>query len=235
VSNMKNEEQNSLEGGENVQQVLHDILAIRRSINSFEKNKNSQISETSFQANKYLQITTLIMGAVMIAIEIFGSGILSETLLTKNANQFWRIYGVVAIGIVLTLCMTILYFVIRRAAQTAQDDLQTYIKRNFTYLQNLSQVSDLFVKFVVISALIWGQKPEWIAPFLFLFTGDYLLQGRFFTLRIRISQVLAVISFVLAACAFAFAVPQVLWPLFWFVTVNILSLKHLLKLKRIED
>jgi len=222
-------------GGENVQQVLHDILAIRRSINSFEKNKSTQISETSFHANKYLQMTTLLLGALMIAIEVFGHNLITSSLIAQSSDRFWRLYGVVAIGLVLALCVTILYFVVRKAAQSAQDDMQTYIKRNFTYLNNLSQGSDLLVKFMLISAFIWGQKPEWIAPFLFLCTGDYLFQGRFFTLKLRVSQVLAVLSLVFAVGSFALGRPEVLWPLVWFFAVNVVSLRHLLRLKRIED
>ena len=38
------------------------------------------------------------------------------------------------------MCLAIMYFVISRAANRTQDDLESYIKRNFVYLQNLSHI-----------------------------------------------------------------------------------------------
>jgi len=60
--------------------------------------------------------------------------------------------------------------------------MNAYIVRNFIYIKNLSLISDLLMKFIALSLAILAGKPEWIAPLLAAFTGDYLLQNRFFTL-----------------------------------------------------
>lgn len=220
---------------ENVQQAMQDILAIRRSINSFSINKQNQITETSFKANQLLQTITLVLCGAMILIELVDKNLITRTLIEKNVDRDWRILGVASIGIFLALCVANMYFIVKRAAQSANDDLPGYIKRNFNYLQNLSHVSDLGVKFVVIAALIWGQKPEWVAPALYLFTGDYLLQGRFFTLSIRASQIWGMLAFSAAFIAFYLNWPQVIGALLFFAAVNLASLVHLRKLRRIDD
>jgi hypothetical protein len=48
------------------------------------------------------------------------------------------------------------------------------------------------MKFIALSLVLLAGKPEWIALLLTAFTGDYLLQNRFFTLPTKVSAALGI-------------------------------------------
>jgi hypothetical protein len=220
---------------ESVQIVMQDLLAIRRSINSFQKNKNGQMVESSYQANKILQITALILLVILIGIELGFSDPITRFLIEQNGNLAGRVWPVVGIGIFLIACIVNMYFVVRHSAHRSGENMEAYVKRNFIYLQNLNQCSDLGVKFAVIATIILTGHPNLVGPFLFLFTGDYLFQGRFFTLSIRSSQILGMLSLVGAAAQLCLDRVAVLWPMLWFLVVLLASLKYLKVIKRVDD
>lgn len=220
---------------DHVQEAMQDVLAIQKAIRSYRSNKDKQIPESTYQANKFIQTLSIFMALTMVLIEFSFDHIIANTMITKNSDFYYRVLGVICIGGFLALAVGILYFTVAKAAAKEQEDLGSYVRRNFTYLQNLSHVSDLFIKFCVVAALIFAQKPEWVAPFLFLFIGDYLLQGRFFTLKIKMTFLLAILCFIAGFGFFMFNQSQVLWPLLMFAFINWASLSHLRKLKRVQE
>lgn len=226
---------NKLSETGNVQDVVQDILSIRRSINAFQSSKEGKIGQSAYQAQLVLQGIALFFNVVMIAIEVFGNHWITRNLVSPQIGEHGNFLIALSIGAFLALCVSISYFTVSRAAKNVGDDLNNYIKRNFTYLKNLTHVSDLMVKFIVIGTLLHVGRANLIAPFLLIFTADYLLQGRFFSLPIRSSQILALFSFAGAGVMFILNIPEVLWPLIWFAVLTVLSIKRLQELKRVED
>lgn len=220
---------------EHVQSVMQDILAIRRSITSYQMTKDGQIGETTLRAKSALQVIGLVLLSGLISIEVFGNHLITRTMLANAHNRIAGIIIASTIGAFLALCLGIMYFVICKAAAKTQENLDSYIKRNFVYLQNLSHISDLAVKFTIIAALIIGGRPDWVAPFLLIFTADYLVQGRFFTLSLRLSQLLAMLTAAGAASMFYFGISEVLWPMLWYFFVTAVSVTQLYRMKRVED
>ncbi|HVK62409.1 MAG TPA: hypothetical protein VM432_12700 [Bdellovibrionales bacterium] len=219
---------------ENYQQAMQDIVAIRRSIQSYKKTKDGQIGESRFQANQKIHLMTFALCSLFAVIELFTGFGITRALIQESTASIPRALILLSIGVFLALCIATMYFVVNRAAESTQDDFQNYIKRNFVYLQNLSHLSDLSIKFVVVAALLFVNKPEWIAPFLFLFTADYLLQGRFFVLSIRSSMLCAIACAVAAAIMFYANNGQVLWPLIGFDILTAVSIRRLSTMKRVE-
>src|SRR5262249_20084845 len=152
---------------------------------------------------------------------------ITTTLLSSVHNRIANIMIVAAVGAFLAVCIAILYSVVSRAASKIEDELDNYIKRHFSYLQNLSHLSDLLVKFAVVASLIMGARPDWVAPFLLIFTADYLMQGRFFTLPLGTARALAVASLIGAGAMFYLENADVIWPLIWYFALTIWSVTHL--------
>lgn len=219
---------------ETLKAALEGIVAMRKDISSLNYNRRTQISETGFQVNSIIQSFTMALCGAQIATEILSNHIITRMLLEKNSSVDYRALGVACIAVTLLVCVATLYFLVWRASRATRDDLGLYIKRNFSYLQNLSTISDLFTKFVVIAMLIYFQHPELVAPFLFLFLADYLIQGRYFTLSVRIAMGLAMMNLLGACAQFALGNSQVLWPLISFGITNALSLHRLFSLERIR-
>jgi hypothetical protein len=105
--------------------------------------------------------------------------------------------------------------------------MQSYITRNFKYVKNLSLISDLLMKFITLSLLLLAGKAEWMAPVLMAFTGDYLLQGRFFTLPTQISAVLGIGCLASALTQFASSSHELLIPLGVFAFITSISMARL--------
>lgn len=115
---------------------------------------------------------------------------MTKTLMISNQPEAIKLYGIGFMGALLIGLLIPLYFVIWRAAKHNNEDVISYTARNFKYLKNLSFFSDLLMKFFGIALIVLADKPEWIAPLLIAYIGDYLLQQRFFTLPFKASAVL---------------------------------------------
>ena len=127
-------------------------------------------------------------------------------------------------AMMLLLLLSCLYFTVWRAARKEGEDFTGYAARNFRYLRNLSFLSDLLIKFVVLALLIMAPKPEWIGPMLLAFTADYLIQGRFFVLPPAISLPAALVCLGLAVYQFSLGSTVLILPLVVFIVCAIASL-----------
>jgi len=126
-----------------------------------------------------------------------------------------------ALLLLLVLCA---YFIVWRSARRADQPFHDYIARNFRYLRLLSFAGDLFVKFAVLSLVIWHGNPEWMIPLLVLFVGDYLIQGRFFQVPFPAALLLGLACFATAAGLFLSETDRFEWALGVFLAVDLVSI-----------
>jgi hypothetical protein len=131
------------------------------------------------------------------------------------------------------LLLAILYLSVFAAARKSGKDFNTYAAKNFSYLKNMSFVSDLLVKYVVITLLILAGQPEWVSPICTLFVGDYLVQGRFFTLPLRLSLTSGILCILGAGFQAYIGSPLLTWPALAALIASSASLWHLQKLQAI--
>ena len=74
--------------------------------------------------------------------------------------------------------------------------------------------------------------PEWIPPLLLAFTGDYLVQGRLFTLPTKSAVILGVICIGTGLYQFLTDLQTLLLPLIVFTAVAMISTGRLIRLHR---
>jgi len=211
-----------------IQKALSDIAVIRRALNQADQDQiDSRLVGVTLDANLLIQAVAFVTALSLFLIEFASGNAITQTLMTGGQLDEFRRFGIGMMGFILFGLLVTLYFVLWRAALHNGEDMGSYITRNFKYVKNLSLISDLLMKFITLALLLLAGKAEWVAPVLIAFTGDYLLQGRFFTLPTRTSVVLGIGCLALAIAQFASGSVALLVPLGVFALIAGLSTARL--------
>jgi len=216
-----------------VRKAIADVELIRRVLDQADhKTATTGLFGVTLTANIVLQSLALISAALLIAVELFSGGALTHLLMLGGQSPKLRLVGIGIIASILAGLVIVLYFVIWRAAQHSGEEFNSYIVRNFRYARLLSYLSDLMMKFGAIALVMLAGHPEWIAPLLLAFTGDYLVQGRLFTLPTRMAVILGAICIAASFCQFIAGIEQLLLPLIVFSVIACVSTGRLIRLRR---
>lgn len=216
-----------------LQKALSDLAQIRQAIErSRGKGQGALLSSVPVDFHLFLQGGALFSALLLLGIEFATKGLQTQTLLLSKYYPEIQVGGMSSIAVFLILVVTLSYVSVRAGARKAEEDTDGFIARNFFYLKNLSLVSDLFVKFCIFTMFVVAGKPEWIAILLILFTGDYALQGRLFTLPPVLSVICGQGAFVAAAACYFYGVTSLIAPLLVFSSVSALSVIRLLAIRR---
>ncbi len=211
-----------------IQKALTDIALIRRTLNQTDQDQiDARLTGITLDANLLLQAMAFALALALFLAEIVSDNSVMQTLMAAGQIDELRGFGIGIMGFILVGLLITLYFVLWRAALHNGENIQSYITRNFKYVKNLSLISDLLMKFITLSLLLLAGKAEWIAPVLMAFTGDYLLQGRFFTLPMKTSAMLGIGCLAAAFAQFASNSHELLLPLGVFALIAGISMARL--------
>lgn len=200
-----------------VHKALADISLIRRALDHADQDQiDTRLVGVTLDANLLLQSAAFLAALALCMTEIFSGNSVTQTLMMSSEVDELRHFGIGFMAAILIGLLVALYFILWRAALHNNESMGAYITRNFKYVKNLSLISDLLMKFITISLLLLAGKAEWVAPVLMAFTGDYLLQGRFFTLPTKTSVVLGIGCLVAAFAQFIIGSHALLFPLLVF-------------------
>lgn len=215
---------------DNIQRALKDVAIIREVLNGKEQDDNvdTKLSGVTLSANVILQGGAFAFAALLLIYELVSGSLLSTIMMLEGQFEELRHYAIGFMGFSLIGLLIPLYFVLWRAAKHNGESMNTYIMRNFRYLRNMALLSDLLMKFITLSLAMLAGKPEWVAPLLTVFIGDYLLQNRFFTLPTKLSIVLGVACIALGIALFINNAYFLYVPLLVFTLVSATSLVRLL-------
>lgn len=203
-----------------VHQALADISLIRRALDNADQDPiDTRLVGVTLEANLLLQSAAFLAALGLCAAEILSGNSVTQTLMMSGEVDELRHFGIGFMASILTGLLVTLYFILWRAALHSNESMGAYITRNFKYVKNLSLISDLLMKFITIALLLLAGKAAWVAPVLMAFTGDYLLQGRFFTLPTKTSVVLGVGCLAAAFGQFIMGSHALLFPLAAFTLI----------------
>ena len=214
---------------ESIQKALDDISVIRQALK--ERNANNvdhQLNGVTLNANVIIQGGAFIFALLLLAYELISGSTMSAIMMIEGNVAELRSFAIGFVGFTLIGLLIPLYFILWRAAKHNGEDMNTYIVRNFIYIKNLGLISDLLMKFIALSLVLLAGKPEWVAPLLAAFTGDYLLQNRFFTLPTKLAGILGIICISIGFWLFIANVHFLYIPLLAFTIVAGISLTRLL-------
>lgn len=220
----------------NLNKALEDILTLKRLVDESQKEeaKSSYAEIVSENIGIFTHFLALAGCVSLLAFEFTSSLTVTEMLLVTKQETNLQLYGIGSLAYILFLLVGVLYFILWRAAGKVGMSFEIFVRKNFSYLKNMNLLSDLFVKFCFASSLLLAQKPEWFAAMLVLFTADYLIQGRFFYLSIKLSYLLGIACLAFAFIEFYFQMNSVVWPLLIFTGLTLLSLTQLYLSRRKE-
>ena len=220
----------------NVRKAIADVELIRRVLDQAEQNETPAqtmgLFGVTLTANLILQGLALGVSALLLVIELLSRGTLTEMLMLGATFPDIRLVGIGLMAGILIGLVILLYFVIWRAARNSGEELNAYIIRNFRYARLLSYLSDLLLKFAAVALVMLAGRPEWIPPLLLAFTGDYLVQGRLFTLPTRLAVLLGALCIAAGLYQFLAEIQTLLPPLIVFTTVAMISIGRLIRLHR---
>jgi hypothetical protein len=217
-----------------VRQAIADVALLRRVLHQIEQKRTDQESAglfgTTLNANMLLQGGALCIALALAIVEIFSDNVISRAMLLGNESVDLRLAGIGIVALMLLGMITALYFVLWRAARHNGEEFGAYIARNFRYARHVSYLSDLLMKFVAVALVLLAGQSQWVAPLLMAFTGDYLLQGRLFTLPTKIAVALGVICIGGALLQFLNHSESLLIPLALFSVISAFSVGRLIYL-----
>ena len=214
---------------EEIQQVIEDISIIRRTITRIDKERSFGHDTKPYMLNvNYVShLIAFIFAAAVVVFEFFSNNLGTDQVLASVDNAPLRYLGMANIGLILVLLIGGLYFIVNREAKNSDKDIAQFIAKNFSYLKNLSLVSDVSVKFGVVSLIILGKQPQWLAVLFFLFLADYLIKGTFFYLPLAISITCGILCFICAAIQFSSGSPLLIWPMLAVALISGYALKNI--------
>ena len=212
----------------NIQKALDDIAIIKQTLKEKkQENVDYQLNGITLSVNVIIQGGAFVFALLLLIYELISNGTMSTVMMIEGTVAELRNFAIGFVGFTLVGLLVPLYFILWRAAKHNGEDMNAYIVRNFIYIKNLSLVSDLLMKFIALSLAILAGKPEWIAPLLAAFTGDYLLQNRFFTLPTKLSSILGIICIAIGFWLFFANIYTLYIPLLIFTTVAGISVIRL--------
>lgn len=216
----------------NVSNVLRDISDIRRAVLRAEGRESTGLYARDLSAHRTIYLIALLLAVLLIGLELFGDPSLTIRLYATHFVERFRFIAVFLILGLLTVLTLLFYLVVWRAARRSDESFDEYVYRHFSYLRNLSFISDLFVKFAGVALIVLAGRPDWVAPLLLIYTGDYLLQGRFFLLPIRLGLVLGILVAGAGLVQLLWFEGELEYPLGVFIATLIASLFHIRSLAR---
>ena len=217
-----------------VRQAIADVALLRRVLHQIEEKRNDQESAglfgTTLNANMLLQGGALCIALALAIVEIFSDNAISRAMILGNESLDLRLAGIGSVALMLRGMITALYFVLWRAARHNGEEFGAYIARNFRYARHVSYLSDLLMKFVAVALVLLAGQSQWVAPLLMAFTGDYLLQGRLFTLPTKAAVALGVVCIGGALLQFLRHSDSLLIPLAVFSVISAFSVGRVIHL-----
>lgn len=219
-----------------VRQAIADVALLRRVLHQIEQKRTDQepagLFGTTLNANMLLQSGALCVALTLAIVELFSDSVISKAMILGNESLDLRLAGIGIVALMLLGMITALYFVLWRAARHNGEEFGTYIARNFRYARHVSYLSDLLMKFVAVALVLLASQSQWVAPLLMAFTGDYLLQGRLFTLPTKVAVTLGVVCIGGALLQFLSHSDSLLTPLAVFSVISAFSVGRLIHLKQ---
>ena len=138
-----------------IQKALADIAVIRRALNQTDQDQmDSRLVGVTLDANLLLQAVAFVSALALSLLEIVSGNAITQTLMTGGQLDEFRRFGIGMMGFILFGLLATLYFILWRAALHNGEDMGSYITRNFKYVKNLSLISDLLMKFILLNPTI---------------------------------------------------------------------------------
>lgn len=195
-----------------IEQAADDLATIRRAVENVEKANDPLSAKAVNQTRALIHKVALSVSSLFVVTEISTGNLTTKAILYSAQNESVRIDGLSNIAATIFAACVFMYVVIGKASKDAHLDSDSFIQKYFSYLANYKFVTDLIIKFIVVTFVLIAKRPEWLGPLCSIFVADYLLQSRFFVLPKKISFIAGIVCLMTGILSFLFNIPEILVP-----------------------
>ncbi len=221
-----------------IEQAAADIAEVRKSLTEADAHHGTarqDAAPTTTGAHIILQAGALILAVWGLGSEVLSGHQNSALFLASVGIPDIQVIGLVQIFAILSIIVAGIYLMAHRAAKRSRQNFGEYVSRHFPYLKHQSFVSDLVLKFCVIGMVILADKPALVAPICMMFVGDYLIQGRFFTIPLIVANVLGGAAMLGGVAMFLLGSTLLAWPFAAVAIAAAYSLSQMIYLRRSSE
>lgn len=207
-----------------IEQAASDLATIRRAVESVEKGNDPVSKESANKVSILIHQVALFASGLLLIGELMTGNLMTRVILRSANIESLRIDNLAHIGSSLFVACAFVYVLIGKITNDSNLDSSSFIARHFSYLTNYKFVTDLVVKFTIVSFIVIAQRPEWLGPVCSVFVADYLLQARFFVIPKTASLLAGVGCLIVGIGSFVLGFSQLAIPALLFSLVATASL-----------
>lgn len=202
---------------EKVKMALSDVEFLR----SFIEGRQERTPDRT-----ELAMTALIAGASLLLLlsERFVFTSLSTDLLSMAQNPDLRNTILIQSSLILGVLGLGVYGLAWLRARETESSMGRILGRQFKFLKLESFLPDLFLKSYIVSLVFLANQPQLLGVLLMAFTADYVLQGRFFYMKMPIKVLIGSSIYIAAIAMLMNASTSLTLPLLVFSSVSMCSL-----------
>jgi len=178
-----------------INEALGDIEAIRQII-------DRKVSPSGLRIEASVTALLLVVSLLFLAIEVISGGAITRDFLASAHDEELRYKGLLSLVTALAILVFGIYWLAWRRSREAQQSLKRLLNKQLPGLRLESFLSDLVLKFAILSLLVLIRRPDLVNVALLVYSADYVLQGRFFRIPDVLRFSLGVGLYILGAVSF---------------------------------
>ena len=210
----------------NLEKALEDINFLK----SFIENKQRP-NRKDLNMNVIINAIGLLLSSYILFVDFNDPNIVSNVLHSANNSQEYGLNLIFFILSILVIGLLFSGYFIWKKSKLKNTNLNDYINVAIPYMRIEIFLSDLIIKFLILSIFIASKNSQLLGAVFVIFIVDYLLRNSYFALTKSIRLISAAILVFISAKLIVSNSASLTLPLMIFITLNITSIARLMYIK----
>jgi len=210
----------------NLEKALEDINFLK----SFIENKQRP-NRKDLNMNVIINTIGLLFSGYILFVDFNDPNIVSNVLHSANNSQEFGLNLIFFILSILVIGLLFSGYFIWKKSKLKNTNLNDYINVAIPYMRIEIFLSDLIIKFLILSIFIASKNSQLLGAVFVIFIVDYLLRNSYFTLTKSIRLISAAILVFISAKLIVSNSASLTLPLMIFIILNITSIARLMYIK----
>ena len=181
--------------------------------------------------NVIINLIGLLFSGYILFVDVNDPNIINNVLYSANNSQEFGLNLIFFILSLLLLGLLFSGYFLWKKSKLKNTNLNEYINAAIPYMRIETFLSDLIIKFLILSVFIASRNSQLLGAVFVIFIVDYLLRNSYFALTKSIRLISAAILVFISAKLIISNSSNLTLPLIIFITLNIASLARLVYIK----
>jgi len=218
--------EDAMKTDQNLEKALEDINFLK----SFIENKQRP-NRKDLNMNIIINAIGLLFSSYILFVDFNDPNIINNVLHSANNSQEFGLNLIFFILSVLIIGLLFSGYFIWKKSQLKNTNLNDYINVAIPYMRIEIFLSDLIIKFLILSVFIASKNSQLLASVFVIFIVDYLLRNSYFALTKSIRLISAAVLIFISAKLILANSASLTLPLIIFITLNLASIARLIYIK----